>query len=253
LVYVSSTSGGSTGGVSFADEDILVLDTGTGIWSMYFDGSDVGLSGSSSSDVNAFVLLSDDTILLSFVGSTTIPDVGSVDDSDIVQFTPTSLGTNTAGTFSLFFDGSDVGLTTNGEDIDAIGVSTDGKLVISTIGSHSVPGVSGADEDLLIFTATSFGSTTSGSWAQYFDGSDVGLNNTSSEDVYGTWIDNSGNIYLNTNGNFSVSGLSGDGDDIFVCTLGSTGSNTSCTFSLYWDGDSNGYGSENMDGFFIAR
>jgi subtilisin-like proprotein convertase family protein len=248
-IYVSSTSGGNAGGVAFADEDILEYDVNSGTWAMYFDGSDVGVTN----DVNAFVLLSDGSILMSFNTTTTAGAAGTVDDSDIVQFVPTSLGTTTAGTFFFFFDGSDVGLTTNSEDIDAMTVSTDGKLVISTIGSFSVSGVSGADEDLIIFTATSFGSTTSGSWAHYFDGSDVGLNTSSSEDVYGSYIDSNGDIYLTTAGNFSVTGVSGTGTDIFVCTPSSIGSTTSCSFSLYWDGSANGYGSEIMDGLDIVR
>ena len=165
------------------------------------------------------------------------------------------MGASTSGTYAWFFDGSDVGLTTNGEDIDTITISADGKLVISTLGSHSVTGPgSGADEDLLIFTATAFGSATSGTWARYFDGSDVALNNNGGEDIYGAYIDDaSGDIYLNTNSTFSVAGLSGDGDDIFVCDPSSTGNTTACTFSAYWDGDANGYGSENMDGFTIVR
>ncbi|MCP5098496.1 MAG: hypothetical protein GY943_23345 [Chloroflexi bacterium] len=253
LFYVSSTSGGNAGGVSFSDEDILEYNDDTGTWAMYFDGSDVGLSGSGSRDVNAFALLSDGTILISVAGATTIPDVGSIDDSDIVQFTPTSLGTSTAGTFSLFFDGSDVGLTSNGEDIDGMAISPSGDLIISTIGSHSVTGASGADEDLLLFTATSFGSSTSGTWATYFDGSDVGLGGNSAEDVYGVYVEDNGDIYLTTRGNFSVTGASGTGTDIFVCTPGSTGTTTSCTYSFYWDGSANGYGSELMDGFVIVR
>ena len=42
IIYVSSTSGGNAGGVSFADEDILEYNSGTNTWSMYFDGTDVG-------------------------------------------------------------------------------------------------------------------------------------------------------------------------------------------------------------------
>ena len=41
----------------------------------------------------------------------------------------------------------------------------------------------GKDEDVLAFTPTSLGDVTSGSWAMYFDGSDVGLAETSGEDV----------------------------------------------------------------------
>ena len=250
VIYLGSTTNGNAGGLAFNDEDIIAYDMGSGTYSMFFDGSDVGIT----TDINAFVLLSDGSILMSFDNTTTAGAAGSVDDSDIVQFFPTSTGANTAGSFSLFFDGSDVGLTTSGEDIDAMGVSTDGRLVISTTGSYSVSGASGNDEDLIIFTASSFGSNTSGSWALYFDGSDVDLNTTSSEDVTGAWFDaSSGDLYLSAVGAFSVPGVSGDGADIFICTPGSLGSTTSCTFSLYWDGSINGFGGEVLDGFYIVR
>ena len=226
----------------------MEYNTGTGAWSMYFDGSDVGVT----TDVNAFVLLSDGSILMSFNTTTSAGAAGSVDDSDVVKFIPTSTGTNTAGSFEMFFDGSDVGLTSNGEDIDAMAVSTDGKLVFSTIGSFSVTGASGADEDMLIFTASSFGATTSGTWEMFFDGSDVALNTNSNEDVWGAYIADNGDVYLNTKSTFAVSGVSGDGADIFACGLGTTGNTTSCTFSMYWDGSVDGFGGELMDGFTIV-
>lgn len=255
MIYVSSSSGGNVGGVSFADEDILAFDETSGTWSKYFDGSDVGLSGAGARDVDAFHLLDDGSILLSFVGATTIPDVGSVDDSDLVRFVPTQLGNTTAGSFELYFDGSDVGLTTNGEDIDSIFVTASGDLLISTAGGHNVPIAGrGSDEDILRFSPTMLGATTSGSWSREFDGSDVALNNSGTEDVWGVWVDEtSGDIYLTTRGAFSVTGAAGDGSDIFVCGSPTTGVNTACTFSLFWDGSANGFGSEAMDGLFIER
>ena len=255
VIYVSSSSGGNVGGVSFADEDILTFDVNTAVWSKIFDGSDVGLSGAGARDVDAFHFLDDGSILLSLVGGTTIPDVGSVDDSDIVRFIPTSLGNTTAGTFELYFDGSDVGLTTNGEDVDSIAVTASGDLLISTSGGHNVPGPgSGADEDILRFSPTSLGATTSGTWSREFDGSDVALNNSSTEDVWGVWLDDAtGDIYLTTRGAFTVTGASGNGADIFVCDPISLGNSTSCAFSAFWDGTANGYGSEAMDGLYIER
>jgi hypothetical protein len=221
---------------------------------MYFDGSDVGLGGT---DIDAFDFLSDSSILLSFDSATyAVPGLGTIQDRDIFKFIPTSLGGNTAGSFEMYFDGSDVGLTTSSEDIDAIGFTPDGKLVISAFGSPRVPGVSGQDEDLLAFTATSLGWTTSGTWAMYFDGSDVGLANTASEDVWGTWIDGAnGDIYLTTQGVFAVVGSSGDGTDIFICHPSSVGGNTSCTFGpgLYWDGSAQGFAGEIVDDFAIVR
>jgi hypothetical protein len=254
MIYVSSSSGGSVGGVSFADEDILAFDTNTGSWTMVLDGSVVGLSGASARDVDAFHFLNDGSILLSFVGATTIPNVGSVDDSDLVRFIPTLLGTSTSGTFEIYFDGSDVALSSNGEDVDAVYVDVNGDLLLSTSGRNSVPGVSGSDEDILRFTPTSLGATTSGTWSMEFDGSDVGLSNSSSEDVWGIWVDIvSGDIYLTTQDTFAVSGASGDGADVFSCGNPTTGSSTSCNFASFWDGSANGYGGEAMNGLFIER
>ncbi|MEM8859807.1 MAG: S8 family serine peptidase, partial [Chloroflexota bacterium] len=49
-IFVSSSSGGTVGGVSFADEDIIAYDTASATWSMFFDGSDVGLGGAGARD-----------------------------------------------------------------------------------------------------------------------------------------------------------------------------------------------------------
>ena len=253
VVYVSSTSGGTVGGVSFQDEDILAYDTATDSWSMFFDGSDVGLNASSSLDVDAFELLADGSLLLSFVGPASVGNLGTVDDSDIVRFVPTSLGGNTAGSFEWYFDGSDVGLTTNGEDVDAITLLADGRIIISTTGGFSVPGASGADEDLVVFTPTALGAETSGTWALYFDGSDVALNNASSEDVNGVWVDGgNGEVYLTTLGAFSVAGASGSGADIFVFVPTSLGASTAGSFAPYWEGAAYGWGAEVTDGIHIG-
>lgn len=246
VIHVSGNTGGNVGGVDFKDEDILAYDTGSGTWSMYFDGSDVGIAR----DLNGFTRLSDGSLLMTFDDPFSLSGIGTVDNSDILQFFPTSLGDNTAGSFSLYFDGSDVGLTTSGENIDAISLAPDGRLVVSTTGNFNVPGASGNDEDLLIFNATGFGSNTSGSFELHFDGSDVDLSN-SGEDVGGNWIDpGTGEIYLSTQGNFSVPGVSGASSDIFICAPSSLGSSTSCTFSFYWDGSANGF-TPKVDGFFI--
>lgn len=253
VIYVSSSTSGNAGGVSFDDEDILAFDVNTAVWSLVFDGSDVGLT-SGSLDVDAFHFLNDGSLLLSFSGGASVPDVGSVDDSDLVRFVPTSLGTSTAGTFELYFDGSDVDLTRSGEDIDSVTVTAAGDLLLSTTGSFSVSGVSGQDEDIIRFSPTSLGANTSGTWSLEFDGSDVGLSDTSSEDVWGAWLDQtSGDIYLTTSGSFSVVGAAGDGADIFVCGSPTTGSNTACTFSLFWDGSLNGFAGEAIDGLFVER
>ena len=145
-----------------------------------------------------------------------------------------------------------MGLTTNGEDVDGLHVMPDGDLLISTSGGFSVPGVSGADEDVVRFSPTSLGANTAGSWSMYFDGSDVGLNTSSSEDTSGVSLGVNGDLHLNARGAWAVSGLAGDGSDVYTCVSPTTGGSTACSsFSMFFDGSANGYGSENMDALHI--
>jgi hypothetical protein len=79
-----------------------------------------------------------------------------VQPADVLRFVPTSLGDQTAGTWSRYFRGADVGLSGPSEDIDAIDVTlTDAgatTLLLSTRGNFSVPGLSGSKEDVFAFT-----------------------------------------------------------------------------------------------------
>jgi RHS repeat-associated protein len=248
-VYLSADSSGQVPGVSFANEDIVAYNMEAEMWSLYFDGSDVGLA---LNDVDAFELRDDGSILLSLRYSGLVSGVGLVDDSDVLRFVPTSLGTNTSGMFELFFDASDVGLFLSGQDIDALSLAPiEGghptpRLVWSIRGSL----LSAPDEDLTVFDATSLGSQTSGTSAKYFDGSDVALS-LPSEDVSGVSIDPAtGEIYLSTSGFYSVPGLSGDSDDVFVCEPTSLGETTACTYRAFFDGDTVGF-TEAIDGLHV--
>lgn len=257
IVYISTISGALTApGQLFADdEDILAYDFSTGDWSLYFDGTDIGLRGT---DVDALEVMADGSVLLSFNTPWQLAGLGQVDDSDIVRFIPTSLGPETAGSWELYFDGSDVGLTTAGEDVDAISFAPDGRLLISTNAAAIVPEATGKlnanDEDLLVFNATSLGAQTTGTFAIYFRGGDVLL---SSYDVQGTWVDTTtGEIYLSLNTQFNLPAVSGWGTDIIVCQPVNLGVSTDCTFAseLYFDGlASSGFigGGLPIDGFSI--
>ena len=242
----SFASNGTVGGVSFADEDIVRFD-GTS-WSLYFDGSDVGVGGS---DLFAFAVVDADTLLMSFNTSMTIGSL-TFTPQDVVQFDATSLGTNTTGIFSVYIDGSDIGLDASSDSVDALSLLGDRRILISTTGNPSVPGISGAaDEDILAFTPVTLGDVTSGTWAFYFDGSDVGLADSSNEDVDAADVLSNGNIYLSTLGDFAVNGISGADEDVFICSPISIGATTVCNFSsnLYFDGTTWGFGSNDVDAF----
>ena len=234
-LWMSFRSNTAVPGVgTVADEDVVALDEVTGLWSLIFDGSDVGLGGF---EIDGLAVLGSGDLLLSFREAGTIGGV-TVDDSDIVLFSPTSLGADTAGSFSLFFDGSDVALTSNGEDVDSIALAADGRLIVSTQGGFSGTGASGADEDLFIFTGT-LGASTSGSFAQLFDGSDVGLGGNGGEDVDAAVLTAAGDLLFSTQGNFAVTGLSGADEDV-VEFSGTFGAATSGTFTMRQDLSSRG-------------
>lgn len=251
-VYLSLVNNGAlTVGdlTDVGDEDILFFDALSNFFSQIFDGSDVGVGGT---DLDAFHFLDSDTILMSFTSRRTLAGLGTAEASDIVRFDATSLGATTSGTFSMFLDGSSLGLSTSSENIDGIDVLPDGRLLVSTLGSFTVPGVSGADEDLLALTPSTPGNYSSGTWSLYFDGSDVGLSSNSGEDVNGFSVADNGDIYLSTLGNFEVAGVSGFNEDIFVCRPLSLGATTSCTFlPQKWVGASLGLSADGIDGLSL--
>jgi calcineurin-like phosphoesterase family protein len=243
-LYFSVQTAATVGGVSAANEDVLLFD-GTS-FSLAFDGSDVGIG---ALRIDAFSWLDADTLLLSFAtDNAAVPGIpGPVDDSDIVRFDATSLGKSTAGSFSLYFDGSDVGLTASGHDVDAVELLPNGHVLLSTLNSVTVQGVSARDEDLLEFTPTSLGQNTAGSFSLYFDGSQVELGQTV-EDVDAVAVDATGRIYLSTVDVFAVAGLSGQNEDVFVFTPTSLGTTTSGSYSpaLYFDGSTYGLDTNNV-------
>lgn len=251
-IYFSSSTSDQAGGVSFSDEDIVAYDTANDTWSLYLDGTDVGLNNDGARDSNAFYVMDDGSILISVYGATTLPDVGAVDDSDIVRFVPTVPGDNSAGSFTWYFDGSDVGLDSDAEDIVAMALTDDGKLVISTRDDGDV-GFAFDDDDLLQFDPATLGADTTGTWSLLFEGSDVGLGG---EDIRGLWIESTNgtinNIYFTLLNEFSPAG---DKHDIFVCTPGTLGANTTCTTgpALYWDGSAHGISTWRPDGLHIQR
>ncbi len=242
LVMASKSTNTIPGIGSVRNEDIFTFDTDTGSTTFYFDGSDVGLA---SAAIDALHVLPDGDILMSLTAAFSIPGLiggpgGSTtaDDSDIIRFSPSNLGAATNGVFEFYFDGSDVGLTTNGEDIDAISFDSDGDMNISTTGTTTANGVSSVrDEDVFYFVASSLGSVTSGTFGVFMDGSDVGLGGGGSEDVDALHI-GPGNTpdYLSTLGDFFVTGVNGGDEDVFMFLPTSLGTATSGSFQSLFDG-----------------
>ncbi len=175
-LWVSPTANKFAGDKTIRQGDIVTRKTTAGQWQIVFDASDVGIT----KNVNAIEVMPNGSILMSLAAAQNVPGLGEVQPQDIIRFIPTSLGDNTAGTFEWFLDGSDVGLTTSGERIDAIYMQRDieNPLRISTTGSGSVPRTSGgtlkfADEDILNLVGGIFGANSAGTWRMSLDGSTV--------------------------------------------------------------------------------
>ena len=123
-----------------------------------------------------------------------IPD--KVRGQDIVVLHPNDINPSvvTDGDFEVYFDGSDVGLSTISEKIDALDVWTAdmvpsdvsfpedcaaGLIFVSTQGNYRVPTPGGSlvgdGSDILMFCATNLGNDTAGFWFRGFDGSDLSV------------------------------------------------------------------------------
>ena len=243
-LYLTLRDVATLGDVVVANEDVISHDDAEGFQPV-FDGSDVGLA---AVRIDAFAWLDADTLLLSLASDgEVVPGIAAtVDEEDILRFDSSSLGSTTAGTFSVYLDGSDVGLTEPADDIDALEILSDGRIVISTVGPSSALAVA-RDEDLLLFEPTSLGDTTAGTLTQFFDGKDVGLGDIG-EDVDAAAIGVDGQIYLSTRGAFSVSGLAGDDEDVFVFSPTSLGPTTEGSYSsaLFFDGSAFGLEATNV-------
>jgi hypothetical protein len=230
--YLSATNSGTVGGVPFAPGDIIKF-TPAGGWAMHFDASDVGLT----KNVVAFEIEGNGNILLSLVAPQNVPGVGQVAAQDVLRFTPSSTGNNTAGTFAMALDGSANLLTTSGEKIDALGLTGNGRLAISTAGAAAVKRpdnsvLKAQDEDALGFNLSN------GQWSEVFNGTAIpGL---AAEDVNALWIDPvTGDLYISIVGAFNLGGVAGDGKDIVK--LSSSGAPGGYTPSLVWDGSAAGF------------
>jgi cysteine-rich repeat protein len=183
LSFSSATTVPGVGATATTDVVAFTPATGSvapftsGTFALYFHGSNVGLSGGNET-IDGLAVLADGRILVSTRNNFSVPGPSSTvtgSGQDIIAFTPTALGAGTAGTWALYFLGSNVGLTTNAENVDAVNVESSGKIALSTTGAFSVPGLSGQNEDIFLFTPTALGSGTAGSFQSLYVGASHGF------------------------------------------------------------------------------
>jgi hypothetical protein len=195
-VSISTVGNARLGGLSFGDDDLVAYDPSSDAATLLFDG---GASFSNTrEDIDAFQLLSDGRIVLSTVGNARLGGL-SFGDDDLVAYDPTS------DTASLFFDGGSVFSNTR-EDIDALYLLSDGRIVLSTVGNARLGGLSFGDDDLVAYDPIAEMASP------FFDGGASFSN--SSEDINAFDLLPGGLIVLSTIGDATLGGLSFGDDDL---------------------------------------
>lgn len=215
-IFVSLDKNGAVGGVPFTSGDILRHWTRSGSWEMFFDASDMGLKG----NLVAFNFAYNPQLV--YNKTQTVPGLGQVGPQDIITFNPYTVGEDTSGWLDWKLDGSDVGLTTAGESIDALANETwsDNVLLLSTSGSARVPFYAGqmsaTKNDVLSFSQTSHGANSGGAWGPFRDSFvlDIGAANLSGLDM-----ENGENLYMSFDRKVVLDGLTLDPGDIALCRL----------------------------------
>lgn len=240
LLYFSLRKDGAIDDQAVSKSDIVLFDGSN--FTLFFDGSAVGVG---NTRVNAFKLLSDTEILMTFYPAVSLTEpTGKIFDAepnDIVKFDKES------GTFELYLDGATAGLTQAGQQIDALVRDNSNRLLISVAKTFYSNGVKIRDEDLILEP------TAAGIWELVFDGSDVNLE-TTGWDAKGAAMDETGKIYLSMRNAFSVPQLSGANEDIFIFSPSQLGRDTSGTYSasLFFDGSNYGLTDNDICAFDIV-
>ncbi len=211
---------GYVAGIPFRAEDILAwsrFNTGEEKWAMFFDGSDMGVTGPVSNIATAYDYTTINAgILLGVAANKSFPGLGMVTPYDVVRFDGT-YGPDTLGTFTWSWRGRDHALTTAAEKIDAVGSWTDWYdegYPVSTVGKAVVTnGVVLQDEDVGILERSY--DWFWGGWMQVLDGS--AYPGMAAEDVFAVSItDHLVNLVILGNGN--IAGHAVTQKDVFsVC------------------------------------
>ncbi|GJL65881.1 MAG: hypothetical protein NPIRA05_08520 [Nitrospirales bacterium] len=242
--------------VSF-DNPNLTYETGptgqtSGIFALIMDLDD--FTGSADVDaahyVNAAmtvggVTLNEGDLLLSTEANETVTSLNSlyVRDEDIFIFRPVSLDDYSSGTFFMFMDAADVGITDDIEAFTFVEMNT-------TVAGHVL--LQGDlllyydDEDVHRFEPTSLGSTTSGAVSRLIDGSDIriseefeGLELIEEDTALGDITLHAGQILASFefgDSDLGDNGINVDVTDIVHFDFTSVGSNTVGTASTVFDG-----------------
>ncbi|MGH7199191.1 MAG: Ig-like domain-containing protein, partial [Planctomycetaceae bacterium] len=180
--------------------------------------------------------------------ATDLPDVGPVAAADIVRYDGSS--------FSLIFDADDVGL--GAAIIDAFAFQSDTELLMSFATPVEIAGIGTVGpSDVVLFTASSLGETTHGTFTPFFDGGNH-LPSGPAGNIDAMELLDDGSLLVSTAGDVTVTnpstGMAVKAQDEDVLQFSFALGGATGEWSLYFDGSAAELtvSTEDIDGFAVA-
>ena len=185
-LIISTDQTETLGSLTFSDGSLAEYNATLNSASLYFNEN----LFSANEDINAVHVLANGVIILSTTGNATLGGL-SFGDDDLVAYDPS---TDTA---TLYFDGG-ANFSNGNEDIDAVHILDDGRIILSTTGNARLGGLNFGDDDLVAYDPVTKTASL------YFDGGNL-FSNTN-EDIDGVYIMSNGHILLSTTGSATLAG-----------------------------------------------
>ena len=220
-IILSTDASETLGGLTFGKDDLAEYNPTTDTSTLYFDGA----LFTGAADIDAVHILSNDNIVLSTLSATTLGGL-SFEPGDLVEYNPT---TDTA---TLYFD---QGLFSQAENIDAVHILSNDNIILSTVDTATLGGLSFGTGDLVEYNPTTDTATL------YFD---VDLF-TGSENIDAVHVLGNGNIILSTVDSATLGGLSFGAADLAEYNP------TTDVATLYFD-ESNFTSAANIDAVYVT-
>lgn len=250
-IYASFSGAGTLDGVAFKPGDILVYTSLDDTWRMSFRAADYGLRG----NLAAFDREGEyqTNLYLTYATAQNVPGVGPITPHDVLQYIPGNPDWGTDPEWHLVFDGSQVGLTTAAERLDALTVEGEysGHVVhLSTTGRAQLALGGGqwhiANNDVITYR----------SWVNWL-GNLRGLlsgpaNGFGKANVVGLDA-NSDTIYLAFDRNLTLGGVPIGRGDIVACGRPSIWETTCESFIKIFDASDAGVGGFRIDGIDVGE
>lgn len=157
-------------------EDVVAYNTNTGNFLWLVDGSDVNLTGGDGG-IDALGASADGRLLVSTGEPVQYDGVNTADDEDVLVFDLIQWGGNTQGSWSLYVDGSDLGLGGNDAyDVRGVYQAADTGDLYFTLENTFTDGIVIERADVAVCQNFTAGADTScGTVAVYWQGAAAGI------------------------------------------------------------------------------